>query len=388
MKRIAILGSTGSIGRSTLDVIGDNPGEFRVVGLATNSNIDILYRQIKRFHPYFVCVNDTDAALRLKSRLGRKNVKLFAGEDALGEMIRDKRIDKVVLAISGSAALSPLLEAVENDKEIALANKEALVMAGPLIMAEARKKKIRIIPIDSEQSAIWQCLDGEDRAKLKNIFLTASGGPFRQTSQKKLKGICVRDVLKHPCWRMGKKVTVDSATLMNKGLEVLETMFLFHIASDKIKVIIHPEAMIHSMVEFIDGVILAQLSATDMRIPIQYALSYPERLSTKVAGINFYKLGKFHFQRPDLKKFPCLGLAYRAAEQGGTVPAVLNAANEVSVEQFLKRRLDFILIPEVIERVIDKHRNKRAPNLDDILEADAWARIKAYQAIDGLKVNR
>ena len=383
MKNIAILGSTGSIGRSALDVVRNLPGEFRIVGLSTNSNTDILYPQIKEFHPALVCVRDTTTGLDLKSRLNSQ-IKVYIGEDGLEEMIRDRRIDQIVLAISGSAALIPLLKAIDSGKEIALANKEALVMAGPIIMRKARERKVKIIPVDSEQSAIWQCLNGQDLNKLKNIYLTASGGPFRKTSKKDLKGISVRQVLKHPRWRMGRKVTVDSATLMNKGLEVLEAMFLFNMGVDKIKVLIHPEAIIHSMVEFIDGVILAQLSITDMRIPIQYALSYPERLSNRFPNIDFYKLQKLNFQKPDFKRFPCLELAYRVANVIGTMPAVLNAANEASVEEFLKSKLDFVSIPKVVAKVLDRHKNIRQPNLDDILEADAWARREAYKVIDKL----
>jgi 1-deoxy-D-xylulose-5-phosphate reductoisomerase len=299
-------------------------------------------------------------------------------------MIQDKRIDQIVLAISGSGALLPLLAAIENCKDIALANKEALVMAGTIIMNKARKKKVRIIPVDSEQSAIWQCLNGEDKNKLKNIYLTASGGPFRQTSKKDLKDISIDRVLRHPRWKMGKKISVDSATLMNKGLEVLEAMFLFNISVDKIKVLIHPEAIIHSMIEFIDGVILAQLSITDMRIPIQYAISYPERLASNLGNIDFCKIRGFHFEKPNFKKFPCLSLAYQAAKDMGTSPCVLNAANEVSVERFLNGGLDFISIPRVIEKVLSRHRNKYTCDLRGIQEADSWARAEALKVMHQL----
>jgi len=380
MKRIAILGSTGSIGQSTLDVIRHFPEKFQVVGLSTNSNIALLAEQIKEFHPLFVCVSDITASKRLKSRL-KSDTKLFIGEAGLEAIVQEKGIEKVVLAITGACALPPFLKAIENGRDIALANKEALVMAGPIIMNMAAKKKIKIIPVDSEQSAIWQCLDGQDQSKLRNIYLTASGGPLRQIKKKALENISIERVLKHPRWKMGKKITVDSATLMNKGLEVLEAMFLFNMPQDKIKIIIHPEAIIHSMVEFIDGVILAQLSVTDMRIPIQYALSYPERLSNTAAGVDFYKLGRLNFARPDLRKFPCLGLAYRVAGELGTMPSVLNAANEISVDAFLKGKLDFISIPRVIERVLNRHRNIKNPGLSDVLLADSWARNEASQVI-------
>jgi 1-deoxy-D-xylulose-5-phosphate reductoisomerase len=378
MKRIAILGSTGSIGINALEVIRQSPEEFSVVALSTNTNIDILYKQITEFKPLFVCVRDIKRANKLKQKLS-KRIRIFIGEDGLLEMLKDERIEKVLLAISGSGALSPLLKAIEYGKQIALANKEALVMAGMLIMREAAKRKIKIIPVDSEQSAIWQCLEGEERLKLEKIYLTASGGPFRKLNQKDLKGVSISRVLRHPRWRMGPKVSVDSANLMNKGLELLETMFLFDIPCNRIKILIHPEAIIHSMVEFIDGAILAQLSATDMRIPIQYALFYPERISNHFPRINFHKLKGLHFQAPDFNKFPCLKLAYRVASELGTSPAILNAANEVCVEEFLKQRLDFVLIPRIIAKVLDRHKNILSPDLNDILEADSWARSETYR---------
>jgi 1-deoxy-D-xylulose-5-phosphate reductoisomerase len=384
MKNIAILGSTGSIGQNSLSVVRGFPDRFRVVGLSTNSNIDILYQQIKEFHPLSVCIKDINAALRLEPKLKSRGIKLFIGEDGLLEMIQDKRIDLVVLAISGSGALLPLLKAIDNGDDIALANKEAMVAAGPIIMDKAEKQGIKIMPIDSEQSAIWQCLDGQQKNKLKNIYLTASGGPFRKTNGKALKNISLKQVLRHPRWKMGKKNTVDSATLMNKGLEVLETMFLFNVELDKIKILIHPEAIIHSMVEFIDGVILAQLSVADMRIPIQYAISYPQRLPCGFSSVDFFKLERLTFGKPDSKKFPCLELAYQAAKEKGTLPCVLNAANEVSVDEFLKKRINFVSIPKVIEKVINRHTNKKQPTLDDILEADRWAKKEAYKVIDKL----
>jgi 1-deoxy-D-xylulose-5-phosphate reductoisomerase len=383
VKGIVILGSTGSIGQSALEVIRHFPRRFRVIGLSTNSNIDLLYKQIEEFSPLFVCVRDINASVRLKQRLSPSRVKLFTGEEGLEALVKNREAQEILVAISGAGALLPLLKAIENDKQIALANKEALVMAGPIIMNMAKRKKINIIPVDSEQSAIWQCLQGENHLKLKNIYLTASGGPFRKVAQRDLKSISVEKVLKHPKWKMGRKISVDSANLMNKGLELLEAMFLFNMPSDKIKILIHPEAIVHSMVEFIDGIVLAQLAATDMRIPIQYALSYPERLTNSLPCIDFYKLQELHFEKPDFKKFPCLRLAYRVAAQLGTMPAVLNAANEVSVEEFLKSRLKFLSIPKIIEKVLDRHSNKTNPSLGDIQEADAWARREAYKLITG-----
>lgn len=383
MKNIAILGSTGSIGQNALEVIRHFPERFRAIALTAHTNIDILQRQIEEFRPLFVCVSDKAAANKLKSKI-KSGVKLFAGEEGLGALAQESKINKVLLAISGAAALYPLLKAIESGKEIALANKEALVMAGPLLMERAARKKIKIIPVDSEQSAIWQCLSGEDPLRLKTIYLTASGGPFRQNQKRELKNISLKKVLRHPTWKMGRKITVDSATLMNKGLEVIETMFLFAVSSGRVKILIHPESIVHSLVQFVDGVVLAQLSAADMRIPIQYALSYPERISNSLPTLDFYKLRSLNFQEPDFKKFPCLGLAYQAARELGTMPAVLNASNEISVNEFLQERLKFISIPRVIEKVLRRHRNKKSPDLSDIREADAWARSESFAVIDKL----
>ncbi|MBU1727579.1 MAG: 1-deoxy-D-xylulose-5-phosphate reductoisomerase [Candidatus Omnitrophica bacterium] len=380
MKHIAILGSTGSIGRSALRVIKSFPDIFRVTALSAHSNIELLEEQIKLFRPEAVAINDDRAALRLSKRIGAKT-RILVGQDGLTALCKMRKVDRVLLAISGSRALKPLLTAINNGKDVALANKEALVMAGPLIMRQAAKNGSKILPVDSEQSAIWQCLDGEDHKKLKGIILTASGGPFRRTRLSELKKVSVSKVLRHPRWKMGAKITVDSATLLNKGLELLEAMFLFGLPCDKVKVVVHPEAIIHSMVEFIDGVILAQMSVTDMRIPIQYALSYPERYPCTIAGVDFWKLGKLHFEKPDFKKFPCLGLSYKAAQDLGTMPAVLNAANEVAVEEFLNKKLDFLSIPKVIERVMLKHKNVVNFDLKDVFSADSWARQEAQRFI-------
>ncbi|MBN2830825.1 MAG: 1-deoxy-D-xylulose-5-phosphate reductoisomerase [Candidatus Omnitrophica bacterium] len=380
MKNIAIFGSTGSIGKNTLSVIKRFPDKFRAVALSANSDIKTLSLQIEQFKPLFVCVRDEKAAFKLKKVLGRKT-KIYSGQKGLLEFSQDKRIDQCVFAISGSAGLVPLLTAIKNKKDIALANKEALVMAGPIIMRMADKSKIKIIPVDSEQSAIWQCLQGEGRARLKIVYLTASGGPLLYEKKSSLKRVSILRVLNHPRWKMGKKITVDSATLMNKGLEFLEAMFLFNINHRMIKVLIHPEALIHSMVEFMDGVILAQLSRTDMRIPIQYALSYPERLANGFAGIDFYKLKSLNFSKPDISMFPCLSLAYQAARELGTLPAVMNAANEVAVEEFLNARIGFTAIPKIVEKVMLRHSNNLNPVLVDILDADTWARQEAGRFI-------
>ncbi|MFA4993273.1 MAG: 1-deoxy-D-xylulose-5-phosphate reductoisomerase [Candidatus Omnitrophota bacterium] len=376
MKRIAVLGSSGSIGQSTLSVARSLPRQFKVEALSVNSDIVKLKQQIKEFKPRLVCVRDEEAAFKLRLDLG-SSTKVFCAEEGLLEMVKDAKIELVMFAIPGSAALKPLLNAIRNGKDIALANKEALVMAGPLIMRLAKKHKVNILPVDSEQSAIWQGLGGLRPADVRRVYLTASGGPLRNLPASKFKKVSLPQVLRHPRWKMGRKITVDSATLMNKGLELLEAMFLFDLGVEKIKVLIHPEALIHSMVEFNDGVIMAQLSAADMRIPIQYALSYPRRLVNKLAGIDFYRLKELHFEKPDLEKFPCLRLAYQAAKDLGTMPAVLNAANEVAVNNFLNKRIDFLSIPKIVEKVMRRHANTTNPDLAAITAADAWARDEA-----------
>ncbi|MDD4981278.1 MAG: 1-deoxy-D-xylulose-5-phosphate reductoisomerase [Candidatus Omnitrophota bacterium] len=377
MKNIAIFGSTGSIGKNALSVIRRFPDKFRVVGLSASSDIRGLYSQIKEFHPSFVCIRDKESAFKLKKGLGSK-IRVYSTDEGLIQFAQEKSIDQSLFAISGSAALAPLISSIASGKDIALANKEALVMAGPLIMRMAKKAKVKVIPIDSEQSAIWQCLYGQDRVRLKTIYLTASGGPLLNESDASLRRVSLLKVLKHPRWKMGKKITVDSATLMNKGLEFLEAMFLFNVSHKMIKVLIHPQALVHSMVEFVDGVVLAQLSKTDMRIPIQYALSYPDRLNGFSPGINFYNLKALNFSKPDCLRFPCLSLAYQAAKELGSLPAVMNAANEVAVSKFLSERIKFMDIPKIVAKVMRNHRNNKAPGLNDILKADVWARQEAY----------
>lgn len=383
MKKIAVFGSTGSIGKNTLEVIKNFPGKFQVTALSANNNTDLLYQQIKTFRPKYVCVCDGAAALKLKRLLNISGVRIFTGTDGLDEMAGLPGIDQVMMAISGSAALRPLISAIDSAKDIALANKEALVMAGHLVMSMAARKKINICPVDSEQSAIWQCLMGNKIQQVKRLHLTASGGPFREFSRKELARISVRQALKHPCWKMGKKISVDSATLMNKGLEVIEAMHLFGVSAEKIKVVIHPEAVIHSMVEFLDGMILAQISIADMKLPIQYALSYPERLSNgSNSQIDFYKIKKLSFYRPDTKKFECLRLAYEAAKAGGSLPAVLNAANEVCVDAFIKGKIGFLAIPAIIEKVMRKHLIIKAPTLKEIICSDGWAKIETEKSLN------
>jgi 1-deoxy-D-xylulose-5-phosphate reductoisomerase len=363
-----------------LAVIRQHPRRFRAVALSAHSNIGLLYRQIKEFSPEIICVTDEASGRILKARIGR-SPRLYIGTAGLTQICEDKRVDEVVMAVSGSEALLPVISALDNRKKIALANKEALVMAGGLIMSRARKNNTAIIPIDSEQSAIWQCLQGQERGTLRRVFLTASGGPFRDFTGKQLKKITVAQALSHPRWKMGRKITVDSATLMNKGLEVLEAMSLFGLKADEVEVVVHPESIIHSMVEFVDGVVMAQLSITDMRIPIQYALTYPERLESPLRGLDLVKIKSLNFAAPDVKKFACLALAYRAARDGGTAPCVLNAANEVCVEEFLAGNLTFNGIPAVIEKVLSGHRAVAEPSLSDIMNADSWAKAEARKVI-------
>lgn len=385
MRRIAILGSTGSIGCNTLKVLeGLPPGEFEVLGLSANSNIQLLDKQIKRFSPKLVAVANSNLAAELKRRIGPK-VQLLVGRQGLEELAQDKRIDLLVMAISGSFALIPLMKAIEAGKTIALANKESLVMAGSIIIKKAKSKNVKIIPIDSEQSAIWQCLDGKDKIELKKIYLTASGGPLKDVDKIKFRNISIKKVLSHPRWKMGKKISVDSATLINKGLELIEAMWLFGVDISQIEVIIHPQAIIHSMVEFIDGSILAQLSVTDMRIPIQYALTYPDRLANRLPSLSFFELKKLTFSKPDYRKFPCLELAYQAAKTKGTLPCVLNAANEVCVDAFLDRKISFYSIPKVIEKVMRRHRSIDNPGITEILQAHEWARQETARSIACLK---
>ncbi len=377
MKKIAVLGSTGSIGQSTLEVISRFPDKLRVIALSANNNIDVLCEQVRVFKPRFVCINDGSFITDLQSRFAHLKIRFLSGDQGLCQMVSDKSIDKVMMAVSGSAALLPLLQAIDSGKDIALANKEALVMAGDLIMRKAHRKGVRIIPVDSEQSAIWQCLEGQDRAKLKRIHLTASGGPFLDFKKDAFGKITVKNALRHPRWKMGRKITIDSATLMNKGLELIEALHLFAVSHKDIEILVHPEAIIHSMVEFIDGVILAQMSVADMRIPIQYSLTYPDRFSNDYNQVDFLKLKSLNFRKPDFSKFPCLELAYEAASRGGTMPCVLNAANEVSVDAFLGGEIRFTDIPGVIEKVMQRHKTYSKISLSDVLGADSWARREA-----------
>ena len=380
VKRVAVLGSTGSIGQQTLDVVRALPGQFRVVGLAAGKNVELLAEQIGEFKPEFVYYSSADNQnKKAHSRLSDTGCEFLPLED----MACHPDVDIAVIATSGTAGLSPTLAAVKAGKNVALANKESLVAAGEIITGEARQSGARILPIDSEHSAIWQCLNGE-RQEAHRIILTASGGPFHEYSAAQIKEVTVEQALKHPSWQMGRKVTIDSATLMNKGLEVIEAHWLFHMPIDNITVLIHPQSIIHSMVEFIDGSLKAQLSYPDMRLPIQYALSYPDRIANpQLPRLDWSNLSSLTFEQPDLDKFPCLRLAIEAGKNGGTCPAVLCAADEVAVELFLSQRISFVDIAHLIERVLEQHQKVAHPGIEEVMAADTWARERVLKLVSG-----
>lgn len=381
-KNIVILGSSGSVGESALDVVRQYKDRFNVVGLSVNSNIERLKEQIKEFKPVSVAVGDADQACVLAKSL-KKGPQVLASREGICELARLKDADLVLVAIVGAEAVFPLLAAIGAKKTIALANKESVVVAGSLVRREALKHNVRIIPVDSEQNAIFQCLEGYDLNMVERLYLTASGGPLVDYSKQRLQTVSLKKVLAHPRWKMGKKITVDSATMMNKGLEVIEARELFGLSLDKIKVLIHRKALVHSMVEFCDGSILAQLAVTDMRLPIQIALTYPERWPNRRLRLDPLGMGDLSFQPPDVKLFPCLALAYEAGRRGGTLPCALNAANEVAVDAFLAGRLSFANIPHVIEHVITKNRfSKDNLSLESIFETDWQARQSARSRVE------
>lgn len=383
MKKITILGSTGSIGCSALDVIGKNPERFQVVALAAGKNIALLKKQIEKFKPKVVAVSTKETALKLHDSLTNKNkVKIFYDKEGLKEVASFPSADVVISAISGSAGLIPTIAAIEAGKDIALANKETMVMAGEIVTRRAIKKRVKIIPIDSEHSAIFQCLEGQKRENLRRIILTASGGPFLNITRNELKKVSLSQTLRHPNWKMGKKVTIDSASMMNKGLEVIEAKWFFNVDFSHIDVLIHPQSIVHSMVEFVDGAFLAQMGIPDMKLPIAYALTYPERIINDLPSLNLVKTGNLEFRNPDIKKFPCLGLAYAAGICGGTAPVVLNAADEIAVAAFMEKKVRFIDLPKIIETVLDVHNSINTPSLEDILQADLWARRETSKIIE------
>jgi 1-deoxy-D-xylulose-5-phosphate reductoisomerase len=402
MKRIAILGSTGSIGTQTLKVIKNLKG-FRVVLISAHNNVNLLAKQIKEFKPKYAMITNekinqlsqlfperSEAKSKGSSASATKfypstssgnkilafKTKIFLGAKYLEKLLKTKEIDLVVNALVGASGIVPTVKAIEAGKDVGLANKESLVSAGEIIMRKAKEHKVKIFPIDSEHSAIWQCLLGEDPKNIKKIILTCSGGPFLGKTKKELENVKLNQVLRHPTWRMGKKITVDSATLMNKGFEVIEACHLFNVPLDKVEAVIHPESIIHSLVEFCDESYKAQLACHDMRIPIQFALTYPVRQKSNCKSLSLPDLHKLTFRKPDLTTFPCLSYALRAKKTGGTMPAVLNAANEEAVNLFLNNRIKFLDIPRLIEKILDQHKVLKSPSLSQILEADRWVREK------------
>ena len=385
MRKVAVLGSTGSIGRNTLEVISQFPDRFKVVALAAGENVSLLLEQAQKFRPSLISCKNEFLAEKIKDQLP-PGVRLLWGKEGALAVATHPEADLVVSALVGAVGLLPTVYAIRAGKDIALANKETLVMAGPLVMAEAREKSVRLLPVDSEHSAIFQALKAGRKEEVKNLILTASGGPFRQHDKASLSRVTPQEALKHPNWQMGAKITIDSATLMNKGLEVIEACYLFEIPKEKIQVKIHPQSIVHSLVEFIDGSVIAQLGIPDMRIPIAYALSYPERLPLSLPPLDLVAVSPLTFEEPDLERFPCLRLAYEALERGGTAPAVLNAANEVAVEAFLAGRLRFDQIPQLIQGVLEEVEISDHPSLEEVLEADILARIRAEKILEHMEV--
>ena len=376
MKKVVLLGSTGSIGTSTIKVAQDLPDHIRLLGLAAGNNAELLLEQTRRFQPEAVSIGDPTRAKELRDALGTA-AEVYCGPEGLLKLATLPAADIVLIAIVGTAGLQPALAAIRAGKDIAVASKEIFVMAGEIVMGEARKFGVRVLAVDSEHSAIFQCLDGKPSASVRRLWLTASGGPFRNTPKEEFAGITVERALKHPSWVMGTKITIDSATLFNKGLEMIEARWLFDVGMDRVKVVVHPQSVVHSMVEFVDGSILAQLSTPDMCLPIQYALTYPERVFSERVQTDFAKLGNLTFEEPDPDRFPALALARFAGETGGTLPAVLNAANEAAVAAFVQRRITFPQISETVRRTMDRHQCVAHPTLAQILAADAWARSEA-----------
>lgn len=376
MKNVVLLGSTGSIGTSTLKVAEDLPGAIRLVGLAAGNNAALLLDQARKHRPRLVSLQDPAKAAEMADALG-SSCRVLSGDEGLIQLATLPEADIVLIAIVGTAGLQPALAAIRAGKDIAVASKEILVMAGEIVMNEARQHGVRVLAVDSEHSAIFQCLEGKPASSVRRLWLTASGGPFRSTPKADFASITVERALKHPSWVMGRKITIDSATLFNKGLEMIEARWLFDIEMDRVSVVVHPQSVIHSMVEFVDGSILAQLSTPDMCLPIQYALTYPERAPSRRVETNLAKYGSLHFEEPDLERFPSLHLARRAGEVGGTLPAVLNAANEIAVDAFCQRKIGFEDITCRVARTMDRHKVIAHPTLEQILKADAWARQDA-----------
>jgi 1-deoxy-D-xylulose-5-phosphate reductoisomerase len=382
MKRISILGSTGSIGTSTLAVVASHPEEFTVTALAAGRNVALLKAQIDRFRPSLAVVADQECADELRLLVDKKweTVILF-GPDGYREAAAAAGTDMVVSAMVGAAGLIPTLTAIEAGRDIALANKETLVMAGGIVLKRAAERGVRVIPVDSEHSAIFQCLQGNRREDVRRIILTASGGPFLNASKEELRAVTPAQALRHPNWAMGKKITIDSATMMNKGLEVIEAVWLFDVPLSAVEVLIHPRSIVHSLVEYRDGGVIAQLGVPDMRVPIAYALSFPRRLQQTAPPLDLTHVGALEFREPDHERFPCLDLAYRAARTGGTLPAVLNGANEAAVAAFIDGEIAFMEIYRLAEQILSLHTVLNDPTLSDILAADRWAREETGKLI-------
>lgn len=380
MKTIVVLGSTGSIGTQTLEVV-EELGNIRVAAISGNQNIDLLEKQARKFRPELVAVMDGKKAELLKSRLADTNIRVCAGMEGLKAAATLDGVQTVVTSVVGNVGLEPTFAAIAAGKDIALANKETLVSAGQLVMDHVRRYGVSIYPVDSEHSAIFQSLQGNEGNAVRRILLTASGGPFRGKKRKELQTITAKDALRHPNWSMGRKITIDSATLMNKGLEVMEAKWLFDVETEQIEVLVHPQSIIHSAVEYEDGAVIAQMGEPDMRVPIQYALTYPRRLKNSFPKIDFFARNTLTFEKPDRETFRCLALAYQALETGGTLPAVLNGANEVAVARFLEGEISFLQIPLLIENVMDAYTVKYEYTLEDLLEADAWARACASKFV-------
>lgn len=378
MKRVVLLGSTGSIGTSTLKVADDLADRIQIVGMAAGNNVALLAEQVARYRPRMVSIGDASAVAGLAEACGA-GVEVRHGDGGLLALATMSEADIVLIAIVGTAGLQPALAAIRAGKDIAVASKEILVMAGQIVMEEARRHGVRVLAVDSEHSAIFQCLDGKPPESVRRLWLTASGGPFRSTPAEEFPSITVERALKHPSWTMGRKITLDSATLFNKGLEMIEARWLFDIPMERVEVVVHPQSVIHSMVEFVDGSMIAQLSTPDMCLPIQYALTYPERAESDRVKTDLAKLGRLDFEAPDVERFPAIGLARRAGTEGGTLPAVFNAANEVAVEAFCDGRVTFDRIPRLVGEVMDLHEVVEAPSLEAILEADSWARAEAHR---------
>ena len=372
-KNVVLLGSTGSIGISTIKVVSDLPDRLRLVGLAAGNNASLLAQQARQLRPLAISLRDPVLARELQPALAPA-IRVHSGPEGLIRLATLPEADIVLIAIVGTAGLQPALAAIRAGKDIAIASKEILVMAGETVMAEAQKYGVRVLTVDSEHSAIFQCLDGKPARSIRRLWLTASGGPFRTTPKEEFARITVERALKHPSWVMGRKITIDSATLFNKGLEMIEARWLFGVDMSRVGVVVHPQSIVHSMVEFVDGSILAQLSTPDMCLPIQYALTYPERVASSRVQTHPAKLGNLTFEEPDPERFPAMGLARRAGELGGTLPAVLNAANEVAVEAFCKGNLRFDQISQAVAQVMERHQRTDHPTLDQILAADQWAR--------------